>query len=335
VSPGLIAAFAWDAPGAPQSVITIDPATGARCRLVSFVENKPIRANVTGLDWSPSGDALAISVEDPQGPDGEYSGQVLLWTPSRLIRIWAGPGQTPGIEWAPDGRSIAVWIKYAVESVNTQVIFADGSPDRSIVVQPAGDGLKWSPDGSRWIVAEATEAFGAETLLSVVDLAAGRVTPIDPGIAHLIPEGWIDNDRVLLYGVQQDGRDAGYLDLPLAAPDRYSIIAMPEAALHPERFVVFSPDRSRAAYMPAGGDLEIAVLAGEPGGTPVRVDTSGAGILGIAWSPDGSQLLFTTFPSGQTSNTTWVVNADGTDLRQIAGANAWTQDDPWQPVPLR
>jgi len=219
-------------------------------------------------------------------------------------------------------------------------VFADGSPDRLFDVEPYYDGLKWSPDGSRWIVAKATDVANTDLARSsvvMVDLTNGRLTPIDLGITWLSAQGWIDNERVLLYGRRQDGSVVGYLDVPLAAPDGYSLVPLPEAALEAD-VVVFSPDRRRAAYgtSAAGGDLEIADLSAGPDAKPVHVDVGEAGILGLAWAPDGSRLVFTAFPSGSTgTNATWVVNADGTDLRQIAEGNVSAQDDPWQPVPVR
>ena len=339
VRPGLIAAFAWETVESPQSVITIDPATGARCRLLRFVENKPIRANITRLDWSPSGDALAMGIENPHDADGNSTGQVLIWTSTRLVRIWTGPGQTPGLEWAPDGRSIVVWMSGGDDAAPARVIFADGSPDRTYGVQPSGvDGLKWSPDGSRWIVAR--DSFETDqTTTTLVDVGDGRQTPVDLGIAHLSPEAWLDDERVLLYGVRQDGSVVGYLDVPLAAPAGYSVANLPDAALHPfDQIIVFSPDRRRAAYSDADGHRQIADFADGPSVAPIDVNIVGAFAPGPAWAPDGSRLVYVTPVASSATSAgyaVWKVNADGTDLRQIAGGGLWTMDDPWQPVPVR
>ena len=341
IRPGRIAAFAWDGDPArtPLSVITIDPATGVRCRLLSFVGIRGVYgSNFTPLGWSPSGDALAMGIETPEGSAENFGGQLLIWTPSRLFRVWSGPGQIPGFEWAPDGRSIAVSGPIAADPINARIIFADGSPDRIFEVKLIAQYLKWSPDGSRWIVAELNGDVALSdtgTSVATVDLADGHLTPIDLGINHLIPKGWFDNGRAILL----DRGGNRYLDVPVDDPERFSVVPVPDDAFHINGLVVFSPDRRRVAYLAGGGGVDIADITGEPGGTPVHIDAGGAGIVGLAWAPDGSQLVFATWALASSGSPdgmrTWVVNADGADLRQISEGNMWAQGDPWQPVPVR
>ena len=345
VRPGRIAAFAWDGDpySAPLSVITIDPVTGAHCRLVSFVEWKPVSNHYTPLDWSPSGDALAMGIMTPEGSDENFGAQLLIWTPSRLFRVWSGPGEFPSFEWAPDGRSIAVWMPSGDQPINARIIFADGSPDRIFDVKPYATYLKWSPDGSRWIVANVRGVYNPTSFspsVATVDLADGRVTPIDLGISSLQPIGWFDNDRAILL----DRAAKRYLDVPVASPERFSVVPVPEDAFHTDGFVAFSPDRRRVAYLTdvldgiGGGGVDIADIAGGSPGTPIHVDVGVEGILDVAWAPDGSHLVFTTWTlsSGRSlAIRTWVVNADGTDLRQISAGNVDAAGDPWQPVPVR
>lgn len=350
VRPGVIAAFDPvvpfdpDRPGAQLSVITIDPATGTRCRLATFAGNRIIWEHLSQLDWSPSGDALAIALDNPGGEGdaiGE-TGEVWIWTASRLARVWSGPGQQPGVEWAPDGRSIAVWMDSGGDST-LQVIAADGSATQDVNLRPRG--VNWSPDGTRLLVREITDEATTfhRSHLSVVNVADGRVTPIDPGIAWFRLVSWIDDDHVLLE-IPASGSDRAFVNVSLASPDRYSTLPVPPSVGNSS--VALAPDGHHIAYVTpggrnrdgegGGGDLEIADLAA-PESTPVHVVTGGGFSPGLAWAPDGSQVVFTRYvgDEGCCSATTWIVNADGTNLREIATGNTWTMDSPWQPVPVR
>jgi hypothetical protein len=325
VRPGPIAAFSTDPEDAPLSVITIDPTTGARCRLVRMSAEHIVRESNTTLDWSPSGDALAIGIErfKEEGED-DTDGQVLIWTANRLLRIWLGPGQSPNVEWAPDGRSIAAWMPN-VDPSSVQISFAEGSPDRVIEVQPGRYKLKWSPDGSRWIVAQ--DFYDPpRTQLSVVDVADGRVTPIDVGITFLSPEGWLDNDNVLILGAQDVQTVLGHLAMPVTDPASYSIIAAPGA--ESGSFGSLSPDRLRVVYV-ASGDLRIVDIT-NPDAVPVEIRPDGDVGHSFAWSPDGSQVVFTVGVAAEL----WIANADGTGPRELA-AGWFPFVDPWQPVPVR
>ena len=331
--PGVIAAYVADPANAPLSVVTIDPETGSQCRLVRFVANHLIQGpGVTTLDWSPAGDALAIGVDD-EDDEGTH-GQVLIWTPGRLFRVWSGDG-TPGLEWAPDGRSIAVWKAWPLgfggppPPPETRVINADGSPDRTFGIRPLADGLDWSPDGARWLVIQGT-IIGADwpTSASIVDVTDGRVTPIDLAVGHYGTMGWIDDGRVLLRESGDPGvRPLRYLNVPVAAPADLSILDVPDEA--PSYELALSPNGRRVAHATANGLAIVDVAAGSAS-PPVHLDIAGAaGDVGWpSWSPDGKQVLF--FAAGAV----WIVDADGTGLRQFSTQEIFPFDDPWQPVPI-
>jgi hypothetical protein len=328
VGGGPIAAFDTSGTNAPLSVITIDPGTGARCRLVRMSATHVFREGDTTLDWSPTGEALAIGIElfqeDPGSGEIPPAGQVLIWTADRLVRVWLGPGQAPHLEWAPDGRSIAVWMPS--EQSGVHISFADGSPDRVIEVQPGPDHLKWSPDGSRWIVGEIDYEL-QRTALSTVDVGDGRVSPINVGIDSLSPMGWLDNSTALVYGRQGDGTGIGLLAMPVADPGAYSVTPTPDADLAPG--VAVSPDRRRLAYVTTTGDLRIVDLS-DAAAAPVDIQADGDVGTSFAWSPDGSQVVFTVGVAAEL----WIANADGTGPRHLA-AGWFPFVDPWQPVPAR
>ena len=341
VAQGLVAAFAYDRATDDRTLIAIDPLSGQRCVLIRHVSGPVQSPGGTQLDWSPAGDALAIGLAGDEGPEGQGPGQLLIWTPDRLLRVWAGEG-TPYLDWSPDGRTIAVW-SGASDAVLLQ---ADGSADRTIEVRPVGaapngdSGLMWSPDGSRWLITRATpEGPLGRTAVSIVDLVTGNVTPIELGIDWLGAIDWIDDRRILLREWSDNAGSRRYLDVPLAAPESYAVVPLSDDAPG-WNFVALSPDHTRAAVV-AGetGPLSIVHITSDASPTPVVVDSGVADVGNVVfWSPDGSEVLFHTDETVAGQSVVyrmWIVNADGSDLREINRGNVIAVDDPWQPLAVQ
>ena len=341
VRPGYLAGFADEPPyNSPGTVVLLDPATGTRCHLIRLASSHPIGVPITSLDWSPSGDALALALAGTEGPDGQADGVVLVWTPDRLLRIWSGEG-SPRLEWAPDGRSIVLWssdgsqgLDGAPGSFDTRLVFADGSPDRTFDLFPEGDGLQWSPDGSQWIVSEAIEQdIVPDTAVSIVHVADGRTTPMNIGTGHFRPIGWTDHQGVIIATVERGRGVTGTLDVPIADPSAYRLLFGPDES--PGYYARPSPDGLRLLGMSGAdelgsGELRLFELAPGAGGSTGLAPGMKVGDGGFAWSPDGLQVVFHALDEGL-----WTVNADGGGLRQIARSGIVAVDDPWQPVPLR
>jgi dipeptidyl aminopeptidase/acylaminoacyl peptidase len=330
--PGGIAVFAADIGDGPGVVDLLDPATGRRCRLVQLLANYPVQGpSVTTLDWSPSGDALAIGLGGVEGPEGQADGQVLVWMPTRLLRVWSGEG-TPRVEWAPDGRSVVIWSSTSLGSSQpeTRLIHADGSPDRLFAVRPWVSALRWSPDGTRWAVAELDET-GKESRVSVVTVADGEMTPIELGTMNLDLGSWLDDGRLLLFEWKWGVGHLRYLDVPIAAPANHTDIATRGdlSGWDP----VLSPDRARLAYLTGaldGPDLKVIGLSGNEPRAPLPIASGRkVGPVGLAWSPDGTQLVF------HADGAIWIAAPDGSATRRLNAAGVVLVDDPWQPVPVR
>jgi hypothetical protein len=341
VRPGYLAGFADQPPlNDPGTVVMLDPSTGAFCQLIRLATQHPTGVPAASLDWSPSGDALALALAGAEGPDGREDGVVLIWTPDRLIRIWSGEG-SPRLEWAPDGRSLVLWASDGSQgpdgepdSFDTRLVFADGSPDRTFDVFPEGDGLAWSPDGSRWIVSEAVDAeLLPDTALSLIDVADGRATPMNLRAGHVRPIGWTDDASAIVATLERGRGVTGTLDVPVADPSAATLLFGPEQSLG--SYARQSPDRVRLVGMSGADDRgfgELRLLELRPGaGGPIDLAPGKkVGDAGFAWSPDGLQVVFHALDEGL-----WTVNADGSGLRQIAAGGIVIVDDPWQPVPVR
>lgn len=55
------------------------------------------------------------------------------------------------------------------------------------------------------------------------------------------------------------------------------------------------------------------------------------GFISVSWSPDDSQIAYTKWSSDQFAEQVWVMNADGTDSRQLTSGNKRTLFVDWSP----
>ena len=110
----------------------------------------------------------------------------------------------------------------------------------------------------------------------------------------------------------------------------------------------YSPDGTQLMYwMAQGSNKELIVIANADGTNAHVVWADTLGVLSAdlgylpQWAPDGSAIVFNTFPVGCTScletgspNQVWIVNADGTDVHRVYNADGiehvtWSPDGLW------
>jgi Tol biopolymer transport system component len=195
----------------------------------------------------------------------------------------ASPGNSSPI-YSQDGRRIAYFHAAHGGKSDLMVIDADGTESIRVsaeaILQPGY--LGWSPDGRQLLVLD---------------------------VSH----------QLLLYDVQQPGA-------PTVLSEAYDLRGVDIGLGYNHR--------STAAFRPPAGD-EIVVIASQDGGqallalrpdgtarrTLIDPTTSSIpyfGIRGAEWSPDGTRLVVQLeFPDNPELWQTYVLNADGTDLRPV------------------
>ena len=304
---GAIAALTRDLPDTPLAVVRVDASTGAACRLAGL----PAGLTVAALDWSPRGDALAISAFDQTTTTGE----LLVWSAAGIARAWTGP-EAPQVGWSPDGWMIAVATRAGGAILN-----ADGSPGTAF--EPAGERPSWSPGGSRIALWEPRGPAGPTSDgRTVIVTAADGVSAVLESDGT-VPISWLDDQTLLgykrsrgtLHAIPVDGSGS-----PRPWPGGAPQISMLQ---HGGTFV-FSPDSSFAALTLPGveGATELFVVDRRSGGPNEVAGVDGTGrslaIQGLAWSPDSESIAYSVVEQGSGAmQGLWLVDNDGRDLRQI------------------
>jgi Tol biopolymer transport system component len=213
--------------------------------------------------------------------------------------------------WSPDGTKIA-FVSSRDGNPELYVMNANGSGQRRVTASPGREYYPtWSPDGTR--IAFQSDRTGRANIWAV-DLDGSNLARLSTGELSSQRPSWSSRDVIAfssnsqgpfkLFLMTGDGEDVRRLD------------SSPSQA--PEVEPAWSPDGSRLAFGtlrdPPVGNTEIYVA--EPDGTYRRITDYWGRDVSPSWSPDGTRIAFTRGPSAFRAEV-WIVNADGTGLRQL------------------
>jgi Tol biopolymer transport system component len=215
---------------------------------------------------------------------------------------------------------------------------ADGTDKLEAVFDPTYDAQSdWSSDGDR-IVFRSRRNNQYEIAIvdfTVRDPVTGRprVTDIPkaPDGTQSSQPSWIPNGQGIMYrrtnAVGITTRSDVWA-MNLDGSNRRPVVVLPEDQFYP----AYSPDMSKVLFATTapGGGRSIQVMDVATSVVTTLFDFSAASFdSGPAWSPDGREIAFESNMDGDME--IYVMNADGSNVRQITHNTVWDEGPAWSP----
>lgn len=219
-------------------------------------------------------------VQFPGGADDPAS-QVFVVEADGSLRQVTGLGGSAGAShpaWSPDRSQIAIGPPKVGSSGivgQVSVVNADGTGERSLGV---GENPRWSPDGTRLLVAEVDDVTTDPRSMWIIDVGTGELTDLGLGF---IAQWMADGERISFRRIL-DTADGSFADglfvMTLATGETQ------ELETRSESDAVWAPDGS-GMLVSHDGSLAVA----EPDGSGARDLVEG---FAPVWAPDSSRVVF-------------------------------------------
>ncbi len=232
--------------------------------------------------------------------DGNFNIYVMDSDGGHQTRLTTNTADDTQPRWSPDGNQIA----FHSYRANFQIyrVNADGSGETLLANSGLDWYARWSPDGNRIAFISFRDAAYELYVMNADGSAQTRLTT--QGIFFDSPPEWSPNSAQILYAATNNG----YVQIWKIDANGSNPTCLTSGNTN-KTGASWSPNGSQIAYFD-NNDYGLYVMNAD-GSSPSRL----ASIFGAcSWSPDGHQIAFR---SHDTPLGTYVINADGTDLRYL------------------
>ncbi len=229
--------------------------------------------------------------------------------PARIVPFTSFAGSESQPAFSPDGKQIAfVWGGENDDNKDIYVKLIGTEKPLRLTTNPAADtGPAWSPDG-RYIAflrqaAEGNECYivpalgGPERKLA----KTGRriVSVEEPGRIAWCPSGEWGGEWLAVTDNEAPAEPDGLFLLSVETGEKRRLTSPPANFSAGDLNPAFSPDGKMLAFTRAvnGINMDVYIVA-VSGGEPRRLTFDDANLKGLAWTPDGREIVFSSSRGG-------------------------------------
>jgi TolB protein len=227
---------------------------------------------------------------------------------SNLVQVAEGSGPA----WSPDGSRIAF-----ARDGDLYVMNSDGTGAVRLATRGGPWGSPdWSPDGSQIVFARGTT--GRWDIYIINADGSGEVNLTNRGSYNGFPSWSPDGSKIAFVSDLHGNWVAGDADIYVMNTDGSNVERLTyDGSAAP----AWSPDGSKIAFERWIGDNSEIFVMNADGTGAVNLTNDPVRDRWPAWAPDGSQIVFSSerrrpWP-GDPSYDLWVMNADGSDVRNL------------------
>jgi Tol biopolymer transport system component len=237
-----------------------------------------------------------------------------------------------------------------VSGTNGKIVFGQVFPNYGITINPDGSDPHeigppdsttcntWSPDSSK-VLCNLWSEDGVQPATANPD--GSGFTLLNPNLPlDLFCLNWsADGSRLLCHSEGMGNpADAGlYTVRSSDAGDLVRVTATPPDGF--DNGYGYSPDGSRILYAQFANEHGTLFSVKPDGSDPVQLSPPGLSIIdlgffdrvGADWAPDGSRVTFAAFDQSSRRTGLFVVNADGSGLRQVTPSGIGALSAQWSP----
>ncbi|MBI1750432.1 MAG: PD40 domain-containing protein [Acidobacteria bacterium] len=269
------------------------------------------------------------------GPDASGQSQVFTVQPdgSERRQLTRAPGGHAFPAWSRDGKRIA-FTSLRTGAVEIWVMNVDGTDQTQLTFPPASGNFvpSWSPNGNQIAFASVRTGHSEIWVMNADGTNQRQLTSTaTPGGSNA--PSWSPDGTKIAFASDSSGLT--HVHVMDADGSNIRQLTQPIGTNFPDSNVpVWAPDSSKLSFW-SGIETrfgQVWVIDGDGGNRRVLSDCPPpTNCDNPAWSPDGRQILFETNRGGPLE--TWVMNADGSNPRQLFPFPYGAGRLPWQPVP--